>query len=206
LRESYEKKLASEINSNPKCFWKYVNSSLKTKSTTTCLRKPDVSTTNVIPEMVEIFNNYFTSIFIEEDHTTLPAFQLDQSLPSLENIEITPLIIYNKLVKIIPGKLPGPEGWPLLSLKETAAEISIPLSIIFNKSLHSGIVPDDWKRAHVTLIHKKGDYSVAGNYCPISLTSPIAKTLESIIRDSIFDHMLTNQLFTPCQHGFVPGT
>jgi len=167
-------------------------------------RKPDGSTTNLIPEMVEIFNNYFTSIFTEEDLTTLPAFQLDISLPFLENIKITPLIVYNML-KIIPGKSPGPEGWPLILLKKKAAEISIPLFIIFNKPLHSGILPDDWKRAHVTPIHKKGDYKVAGNYHSISLTSPIAKKLESIVRDSVFDHMLMNQLFTPSQHGFVPG-
>jgi len=30
-------------------------------------------------------------------------------------------IIGASLVKIIPGKSPGPEWWPLISLKETAA-------------------------------------------------------------------------------------
>jgi hypothetical protein len=40
-------------------------------------------------------------------------------------------------------------------LKELAEELSIPLTHIFNKSLHEGIVPQDWKTANVTPIHKK---------------------------------------------------
>ena len=68
---------------------------------------------------------------------------------------------------------PGPDGWPILSLKETASQISLSLSILFKKSLNSSHIPVSWKHVHVTPIHKKDSHSVADNYRPISLTSPI---------------------------------
>ena len=93
-----------------------------------------------------------------------------------------------------PNKSPGPEGWPVLALKETAQELHVPLTILFNKSLKSSSIPDVWKQAFVTPIHKKGDRSKAENYRPISLTSTIGKILESIIRDQIYQYLTTNNL------------
>ena len=76
---------------------------------------------------------------------------------------------------------------------------------MFRKSLSSGYLPSIWKHAHVTPIHKKGNCSNADNYRPISLTSPIVRILESIIKDHIAQHMLINSLFSPSQHGFIAG-
>jgi hypothetical protein len=39
----------------------------------------------------------------------------------------------------------------------------------------------------------------------VSLTSIVAKVLESIVRDAIVEHMMANGLFSDDQHGFVPG-
>ena len=58
---------------------------------------------------------------------------------------------------------------------------------------------------HVTPIFKKGHRKHPNNYRPISLTSVVGKLLESLIRDEIVDHMLSNNLFTDHQFGFVPG-
>ena len=71
--------------------------------------------------------------------------------------------------------------------------------------LYSSHIPVSWKHAHVTPIHKKGSHSVADNYRPITLTLLIVRILESIIKDNITHHMLTNNLFSPSQHGFVAG-
>merc|ERR1711963_259333 len=74
--------------------------------------------------------------------------------------------------------------------------------MIFNKSLESGKLPDDWKTAIVTAIHKKGSKNAASNYRPVSLTCVLCKVLESIIRDSIVDHFKQYKLYAECQHGF----
>ena len=66
-------------------------------------------------------------------------------------------------------------------------------------------VPADWREANVTPIFKKGDKSDPGNYRPISLTSQVCKILESIIRESIVDHLNAQSLLLQSQHGFTKG-
>ena len=46
-----------------------------------------------------------------------------------------------------------------------------PFTIIFNKSLSEGVVPDSWKEAEVVPIFKKRKRDDPGNYRPVSLTS-----------------------------------
>ena len=68
-----------------------------------------------------------------------------------------------------------------------------------------GKIPVGWKMGLVSPIYKKGNRHQAKHYRPLSLTSIICKTLESIIRDHIMHHMVENQLLTKCQHGFIKG-
>ena len=44
-----------------------------------------------------------------------------------------------------------------------------------------------------------------GNYRPVSLISPLAKCIESFIREDVIEHMMANNLFSDDQHGFVLG-
>ena len=88
-------------------------------------------------------------------------------------------------------------------LQKTSVSLSVPLSIIFNHSFNTGIVPDDWKKANVSAIFKQGDKENPGNYKPISLTSQVYKVFESMLRDSIVDHLKENKLIHDSQHGFM---
>jgi hypothetical protein len=90
-------------------------------------------------------------------------------------------------------------------LKELLDQIKEPLAKIFNKSINTGIMPEDWKTANVTPIFKKGSKSDPANYRPVSLTSVCCKLLESLIRDRLMHHLETNGLIEGSQHGFVPG-
>ena len=75
-----------------------------------------------------------------------------------------------------------------------------------NTSLNTGVVPDEWKAANVTPIHKKGSKSLVDNYRPISLTSLICKLQESILRDAVVLHLEKNGLINSSQHGFRKGS
>jgi hypothetical protein len=70
-------------------------------------------------------------------------------------------------------------------LYETSKSISTPLAHIFNISMHTGKLPDNWKKANVTPLHKKGPKNLVENYRPISLTSIVCKTMEKFIRNII---------------------
>jgi len=87
-------------------------------------------------------------------------------------------------------------------LKELSKELSKPLCLLFNKSIETGIVPTDWKAANVTAIFKKGNKSQPGNYRPVSLTCITCKVMESVVRDVIVSHLIDNDLYAKCQHGF----
>ena len=132
-------------------------------------------------EIADIFNNYFSSVFGLSDDTSVPKLQPNHEVSPITNIDINAAIVVN----LKTDKSSGPDGWPILVLRETALQISTPLAIIFKKSFQQQIIPDIWKRGHITPIHKKGSRLSPSNYRPVSLTSPIAKVMESIIKDNI---------------------
>ena len=100
------------------------------------------------------------------------------------------------------GKAPGPDELPNLILKNAANEISPFLKIIFDQSLQTGKLPDDWVEANVAPVFKKGDRHSPANYRPISLTCVCAKLLQHIICKQIMSHFLENKILAPVQHGF----
>ena len=51
-------------------------------------------------------------------------------------------------------------------------------------SLQEGIVPLEWKEAHIIPSFKKGSRKNSVNYSSVSLTSVICKLFETIIRDN----------------------
>jgi len=90
-------------------------------------------------------------------------------------------------------------------LYELRTELSKPLSKLFQLSLDSGVVPQEWKEASVTPLFKKGKKDKPENYRPVSLTSILGKILESIIKDSIVEHLDKFKLIHTSQHGFTKG-
>ena len=90
-------------------------------------------------------------------------------------------------------------------LKEASEILARPLQIIFNESLLLGVVPDAWKKAHISPIHKKGNKADPNNYRPIALTSIACKVMEHIVRGRIIEHINCNNLFDSRQHGFISG-
>ena len=106
------------------------------------------------------------------------------------------------LQKTNPQKASGPDMIPARLLKECAEDLAPILTIIFSKSLQTGIVPDDWKTANVSAVFKKGQRYDPANYRPVSLTCLCCKMLEHIIVSNVMKHVDSNKILTDCQHGF----
>ena len=113
--------------------------------------------------------------------------------------------VAKKLHDLKTNKSPGPDGLHPRILKEVGPQICSMLTKLYNLSIESGQIPDDWKLSTVSVIHKKGSKSLASNYRPISLTCIACKILESIIRDQIMYYFISNDLFTSKQFGFING-
>jgi len=76
------------------------------------------------------------------------------------------------------------------------------LTHLFQASLSTEMIPSVWKQAYITPIYKAGPRSEAKNYCPISLTSLISKTLEYVICSHLMNHLDTHNIIFKHQHGF----
>ena len=83
----------------------------------------------------------------------------------------------------------GHDGISVIFLKKIIYAIATPLSIIFNLSITTGIVPKSHKLAKVIPVHKKGDKHSVQNYRPISLLPTFSKILESIIYNRLYKHL-----------------
>ena len=101
------------------------------------------------------------------------------------------------------NKAAGPDGFQSKLIKMCAKGLAKPLSLLFNKSFKTGVIPKKWKMANVVPIFKKGDKSSVDNYRPISLTSLFMKTFEYCIKDLIL--LKSNDIIKENQHGFRSG-
>ena len=87
-------------------------------------------------------------------------------------------------------------------VKLCGQHLCVPLKIIFENILETGIFPDQWKEANVTPVHKKNDKQIISNYRPISLLPILAKVFERIIFKNLYNYLIDNKLLTKNQSGF----
>ena len=71
----------------------------------------------------------------------------------------------------------NPQDQICFTLGFSMDKLARPLTHIFNNSVDTGIIPEDWKSANVTAIRKKGTRQEPGNYRLISLTSVVRKII-----------------------------
>jgi len=66
--------------------------------------------------------------------------------------------------------------------------------------------PRIWRRARITLIHKKGYTSDMQNFRPIALQPVVGKIVNSFVRNKVWSFLTRNNLIdTSIQKGFWPG-
>jgi len=204
-RVDFENQVAHDFKDNPKAFWSYVKGQTSVRSGVAPLKKDDGSIATKPEDKAEELNRFFASVFTDEDRNHIPTPKPEQMTSVLESIVITDKDIEQEIRGLKPGKSAGPDGIHPKVLIEVSEQISLPLKLIFQKSLHEGVVPQAWKEAEVVPIFKKGQRDNPGNYRPVSLTSVCCKMLERIVRRAIVGHATLNNLLTPAQHGFRPN-
>ncbi|MBW6351215.1 reverse transcriptase family protein, partial [Pseudomonas aeruginosa] len=203
-KKTLELHIANQSKTNPKEFYSYIRKKKVVTSTVGPLVDENGEYTKDEVQMSNSLNTFFASVFTTEDLSDIPTpspIQIDNS-DVLSNITVTEREVLNCLDKLKVNKMPGPDTISPRVLKEAKDELSKPLTLLFNKSLQSGTMPDQWKLANVTPIFKKGSKSLPSNYRPISLTSVVCKMLETVIRDRLVNHLEENNILKDTQHGF----
>ena len=200
----FENSAATQLKRNPKAFYSYINSKRKIKAAISGLRTDSGRTLTAAKDIANELGAFFESTFVQEDSTTIPGFA------ELTEDEIPELLFNAAEVKILLSRVNiwksiGPDDIHPKLLKTLANNAAFVRSIthLFQTCYDKGTLPEVWKQANVTALHKKGDKAKASNYRPISLTCILSKIFEKIIRNHILSFV--TPMIVKEQHGFLPG-
>jgi len=149
--------------------------------------------------------SFFSSIFTSEDVSSMPEQEKRKIQQQLTEVNFTREEVLKNLKNLKTDKSRGPDKIHARFLKECAEELTEPLYVLFRQALNEGKLSQSWKDGHITPIFKKGQRTKVENYRPVSLTSVICKDMEKIMRNPLIDHMISNELLSDCQHGFIQG-
>lgn len=204
-KEAQERKIADGIRVDPKSFYAYIRSNSQSRVRVGPLNGAHGDIVSDDLEMARILNGYFSSTFTTEDVSRLPKPSLKvlkgRNL-ELKDASITEDKIRRTLDSLQENKAAGVDGLNSTFLKHGVDGIVKPLVKIFQESLSTGKVPEDWRLANVSALYKKGSKKDPGNYRPVSLTSQICKIFERVLKDEITNYLESNNLLWNSQHGF----
>jgi len=183
-----------------KKFWKHVKSLKKDRTGTAPLKDNGLLYSDA-KSKADILNRQYQSVFSHEDLNNIPEPD-DIERPAMSEITVGEEGVFKMLSKVKENKASGPDQLPSKILKIAAKPLSRCLTLIFNASLVSGTLPQDWCTANITPVFKKGERFKAANYRPVSLTCICSKLLEHIIVSQVMDHFDEYSILSDCQHGF----
>ena len=157
--------------------------------------------------MNSYFCNIAENILIDSDNPSVsnaPFEPYISKIPKPDSLfkfkRVTPNdIVYHvsKLKTSRTGKI------PTRFLKDGVKCIAHLLLSLFNKSMESGVFPDNLKIDAICPIYKgEGSESSPNNYMPISLLPIVARLFEKIIHSQLYDH-IKGRLYK-YQSGFRP--
>ena len=158
-------------------------------------------------EKADEFNKYFSSVFSRENLGDIPLCDGRNRVVErgLDQIGISEDRVRRVLRRLRGNESPGVDDIGPRLLVHIQDEVSLPISILFNKSMSEGKVPEDWRRANIVPIFKAGCRNKPENFRPVSLTSQVCKLFESLMRDDIVNYLESNGLLNISQHGFRKG-
>jgi len=197
----------SEIISNPKYFWNWVNFKSKSHGIPNSVFLGN-TTANNSAAIANLFSDYLSSVYNtspvhppDESNISASTSQFDHIISTKCNISLNE--VSDGLRTLIKCRSPGPDGVSGYILTNLANSIAYPIFNLYNKSLEEGVFPSIWKKSSVTPDFKKGNKSNVENYRPISGLVQIGKLLEKLVLAQIIKPI--NYILDNSQHGFRSG-
>ena len=200
-----EKKVIDCMKENPRMFYSLINQQRS--------RKNEIGPFKINGEMIydakEICNTlraeYSSQMSGRSNINSSNNIFEESNGDDLIDIDFSKKDIEDAIGQLNENSSAGPDGMPAKFLKKTKENISKPLAMLLRKSLDEGKIPEIYKLAYVTPIHKGGSRQKPEQYRPVSLTAHIMKIYERVIKQKIMQHILKNHQLNKGQHGFVPG-
>ena len=160
-------------------------------------------------KIADAFNEHFSNIGpkladnIKEGNRFYVDYLSDYNIDASFQLKETNSSTVSKLLsKLSKSKATGLDKISCRLLRECPDLIAESLSLIFNRSIITGIFPNEWKCAKVVPVYKQGKLNCVDNYRPISIIPVVAKVFERIIYDQVFLYITEMKILTNCQSGF----
>ena len=107
------------------------------------------------------------------------------------------------MIQSLPlNKASGLDGISAKLLKEAGLIVSASLTYITNRSLTTGIFPNDWKVARVTPVYKDDIKTNRSNYRPISVLLIVSKLIERKVFNQLYAFLMRHDFLADAQAGF----
>ena len=186
---------------NTHVLWKTINNLANKKTVAQPNRTITFNnTTYTTPKQIaKAFNKQFVNV---TKHTTKPNNRMiDKKTKSLKQdyIQITIEQVKEAIRTSKNNNSTGPDNINIKHLKHLGPVAIAYLTQLYNIALNSNNIPHTWKLAKIVPIPKPHkDAGMGTSFRPISLLSPIAKTLEKVI----LPHITQNIPNKEHQHGF----
>lgn len=154
------------------------------------------------------FNSYYATIGSKLDQIFSSGSVVSdhfQSLSMPQKFSFQPIevsSIAKQLSSLQSKKASGLDNIPSRLLKVAAHSLAPSITYLFNLSLSNGVFPSEWKMAKVSPLCKYDARVNVGNYHPISILPIIGKIFEKEVHKQLYQYLLSNDFFHPCQHGF----
>ena len=198
----YMQDIVSEsYTDKPKRFWSYVKSKGHELIGVAPLKNNDGFLQSDNQSKADILNQQFSSVFTREESSSTPS-KGPSPYPSMPDIQRKEKGVQKRLKELNPHKATGPDEVPSRILKIGSEKLAPALVKLYQYSIDTGEVPQEWRDANVVPIFKKGDRHQPSNYRPVSLTSVVCKVLEHIVHSSIMSHFDRWNILSDSQHGF----
>ena len=181
-------------------FWQFVKLKRKDSCGIAPMRKEGILISDSSGK-ANVLNKQYSSVFTPIKEEVIPSSP-QPGISKMPHIFVEQEGVKKLLSSLNPNKAAGPDRISSRVLKELADELYRPLTTLFQNSLNSGLVPNQWKSGLVTPIFKKGDKHNPANYRPVSLTSICCKVLEHIVAKALLCHLESNKILIENQNGF----
>ena len=196
-KRKYFSTVTEKYKGDSKKLWKEINKFIGRKSTNTD-----------IPNNLngDDFNEYFVNIGKQISDSFQNEVFIWNHPDSTYTFEFQSVTV-EKVRKIL-SQLSSDSSLDILNfdtklLRIASPYISTSLSVLFNESLLSGLIPEDWKIARTTPIYKgKGDLGDMTNYRPISVVCHLAKLLEKEIQSQLLLYLQKHNFINIDQYAF----
>ena len=213
VRKAKRKYVSESIhcnNGDSNAMWKSLRRIMPKKKKETSIQKLEIEGSEVkgSRKIASCLNDHFVSLASRRKKSKKFGKNLKQYLTRVKSKFSFRQISADEVIRVVNGiarnKATGLDQIPASIIKDSIDHIVVPLTHILNLSLTTGKIPDIWKKARVTPIHKGGDASNPSNYRPISVLPVLSKVLEKIVFDQVYTYLCQNDILCPHQHGFRP--